>query len=406
MQARHLGKSLMMGTMLLVLLMVYVSPGMTQPKTDTLRVGVSASLSGPYVAWGTPCYQTIKTQARLYNETGGVKIGDKLYKIELIVEDDKAQSEPGAAAINKLIFREKLDYILLGGPSTAVALAGGPICTKNQVLFMSDGTSGPGLSSEWPWSFRVIETEYERSLALTVWLAKNKPEIKRIAYICPDTEGGHASTEAFLEIIKKYSNWEKVAGEYFEPGSKDYYPVVTKVLKEKPDLIYFGTANLGDTGLLAKQSRELGFNKIVLQPLIQEAKQITAISGVKAADDIYNPNLTYDITPEMKRLTDAYYKEWGEYNGLNMFACDFLYVLVQAMQKVGSTDKFRVKDTLEKGVFHSMVGPGARFYGKERYSISHQWLRPVCVSHIQNGETKVLAIVSPDELIRLIESKK
>jgi hypothetical protein len=163
---------------------------------------------------------------------------------------------------------------------------------------------------------------------------------------------------------------------------------------------------LGDTGLLAKQSRELGFNKIILQPLIQEAKHITAISGVKAADDIYNPNLTYDITPEMKKLTDAYYKEWGEYHGLNMFACDFLYVLVQAMQKAGTTDKFKVKDTLEKGVFNSMVGPGARFYGKERYGISHQWLRPVCVSRIQNGETKVQAVVSPEDLIRLIEAKR
>ena len=98
---------------------------------------------------------------------GGAEIGDKVYKIETpVMADDKYLAESGAAAINKLIFRDKVDYILLGGPSTLVALSGGPICQKNEVLFICDGASGPGLGPELTWVFRGNNTEYEKGSGL------------------------------------------------------------------------------------------------------------------------------------------------------------------------------------------------------------------------------------------------
>lgn len=391
---------------ILVILLVMFTYGLSYSQTaiqETLRIGASVALSGAAVSWGQPCLRTFQTQARLYNEAGGVKIGGKVYKIEIIAADDKFSAEGAAAAFNKLIFRDKVDYILMGGPYTVVALTGGPICTKNQVLYFCNGTAGPGLSAEWPWSFRPLNTEYERGLALLVWLSKNKPEIKRVAYVSPDSESGHASTANFLDLAKKLTKWENVAGEYFQQGGKDYYAVLTKVFKEKPDLICTDSANTGDTALIAKQSRELGFNNIIFSAVMHEAKTVTGICGTKAAENIYLPNFTYDITPEMKKLTDAYYKDWGEYNSITMFAADYLPVLIQAMQKSGSIDKFKVKDTLETGVFQSLSGPGARFYGKERYGIAHQWLQPAAVSCIHNGETELMAIVSTDELLRTMD---
>ncbi len=367
---------------------------------ETLRIGVSASLSGPAVAWGQGCSRTIETQAKLYNEAGGVKIGDKVYKIELVMADDKYLAESGAAAINKLIFRDKVDYILLGGPSTLVALSGGPICQKNEVLFICDGASGPGLGPELTWVFRGNNTEYERVWGIMAWLTQNRPEIHRIAYCAPDTEGGHAASKMFVEAATKYAKWQFVAGEFFEPASKDYYPVLNKILKEKPDIIYTDTASTGDCGLLIKQSRELGFDKIIWSGVMQDVNSLVNIAGEKACENVFLPNMTYDATPEIARISEAFKKNYGSYDSMIFFTCDFLPILIQGMQSAGTIDKHKVRNALETAVFTSPRGPGARFYGKERYGIAHQWLSPIGVVRIHEGKNYLEKIVSPEETLK------
>lgn len=379
-------------------------------KLETLKIGVSASLSGPAVGWGQPCYQTIKIQALKYNEAGGVKIGNKVYKIDLKTADDKFLAESGAAAIKNLVFQAKVDYILLGGPSALVAQAAGPICHENKVLFVCNGTSGPGLSPEWEWSFRVNETNYAREVGITMWLASNKPEIKNIAIVAPDTEAGHTTTRTFEGNVAKYTPWKILAKEFYEQGGKDYFPILSKLLKEKPDLIYTDTATTGDLALLLKQARELGYNGPFLQAAVVDPQTLFRICGEKAANNLYSPAYSQDVSQALKELYDAYYKEYREYNALTGFSCDYLPVLIQAMQKAGTTDKYKVRDVFKSatkpGVLNSLVGPGARFYEEKATSPGHtrQWLRPISVVLFKDGKVVPLGLFSPEEMIKRIDA--
>ena len=164
---------------------------------ETLRIGVSASLSGPAVAWGQGCSSNDRDPRPSYTMRARVelKIGDKVYKIEtpvMAVTATRTWQSRERLQSTQLIFRDKVDYILLGGPSTLVALSGGltPLRQKNEVLFICDGASGPGLGPELTWVFRGNNTEYEKGLGMMAWLTQNRPKIHRIAYCAPDTEGG------------------------------------------------------------------------------------------------------------------------------------------------------------------------------------------------------------------------
>jgi branched-chain amino acid transport system substrate-binding protein len=401
-------------TILLVMMaygLLHSEKAMTAEKVEILKVGVSASLSGPAVAWGLPAYRTVQTQARLYNEVGGVKIGNKVYKIELAVADDQYRAETGAAAINKLIFKDKVDYILIGGPSTFVALAGGPICQKNEVLFLCNGTAGPGLAPELTWVFRPELTNYSRNLAMILWLAKNRPEIKRIAFTVPDNEAGHKDSDIFKKNLEKYvKNWKLVAGEFYKPGEKEYYPILSKVIRETPDLIYTDTATPGDLGLLLKQGRELGYKKAFLQGTTVMIETIASIAGVEACEDLYSPGYSNDVTPELKKLMDEYKKDWGEYNVAVPTMCDFLPLLIQAMQIAGTTNKYKVREVLESatkpGILNSVLGSGARFYEEKATcpGIAHQFLVPIGIIRVHNGKDEILGLYSPDEMIEKIKS--
>jgi len=57
----------------------------------------------------------MRLQIDMYNAAGGVQIGDKTYKIEYVLEDDRGTGEGGATVANKLILRDKVDYILSVG---------------------------------------------------------------------------------------------------------------------------------------------------------------------------------------------------------------------------------------------------------------------------------------------------
>src|SRR3546814_14341480 len=67
------------------------------------------------------------------NAQVGLKVGGKSYKIELVAYDDKYQASEAVTAANRLIFEDKVKFIM-GPMGGATALAIGPTVEKHGVL--------------------------------------------------------------------------------------------------------------------------------------------------------------------------------------------------------------------------------------------------------------------------------
>jgi branched-chain amino acid transport system substrate-binding protein len=275
------------------------------------------------------------------------------------------------------------------------------------MLIFVDGTAGPGLGPELTWIFRPHITAYERALASTTWMKKNKPEIKTVALLGADSEGGHFDNKTFREFVEALTDWGIKSEDYYAMGTKDYYSLLTKILSgAAPDLIFTDTATPGDLGLIIKQSRELGYNGIILNNTTVDIGDIVRIAGVKNAENVYLPNYSREMTPAMKELTDAYFAKYKEHNDLVMFIADAVPIFVQALQGAGSIEKEAVKAYLESGAsFKSHMGPDGFFYGKEipHYGIDHQFLAATPVARIHNGQVDVVGVVPPKELLAMVK---
>ena len=90
------------------------------------------------------------------------------------------------------------------------------------------------------------------------WVKENHPTIKRVAAISPNDTSGKDTNTAVVKALKALG-FEVVADEYYERGTKDFYPVLTKILAQKPDMIDVAAAPAGEAGLILKQAMELGF---------------------------------------------------------------------------------------------------------------------------------------------------
>src|SRR5688500_7032466 len=97
---------------------------------DTIRIGWALSKTGPFGpgAAGTtlPNYQV---WVKDVNDAGGLNVGGKKMKIEVVEYDDRSNSEEMIKAVERLATQDKVDFILPPW-STGMNLAAAPVLNK------------------------------------------------------------------------------------------------------------------------------------------------------------------------------------------------------------------------------------------------------------------------------------
>ena len=63
---------------------------------DVIKLGYVGSLTGPHSGWDVPALEGMQMAVGEINGAGGLKVGGKAYRIDIVQED--AQSKPDAAA--------------------------------------------------------------------------------------------------------------------------------------------------------------------------------------------------------------------------------------------------------------------------------------------------------------------
>src|ERR1700752_188310 len=93
--------------------------GSTGPSlaADVIKFGISTPLSGPAAPWGIPHKQATELIFEEVNAQGGLDVGGKKYKLEVVSYDHKYVIAEGVATVNRLISKDGVKYIsILGGP--------------------------------------------------------------------------------------------------------------------------------------------------------------------------------------------------------------------------------------------------------------------------------------------------
>src|ERR1700733_7893360 len=73
---------------------------------EVLKIGVLGVMSGPAASWGLVNKYCAETSAQLYNEQGGIEIGGKKYKIEIVSIDDKNDPKLAVSGAERLRKKE------------------------------------------------------------------------------------------------------------------------------------------------------------------------------------------------------------------------------------------------------------------------------------------------------------
>jgi branched-chain amino acid transport system substrate-binding protein len=388
------------GLATLALLVALAAGGPVQAQDKQLTIGLLGPLSGGAAAYGVELMRGAEMKAEEINKAGGLKVGADTYRIKLVAYDHKAQAADTATATNKLVFQDKVKYII-GNAVGATCNAAQTITEPNKVMFAFVCWGTANLAPEKPYSFRSMLSQWELAEPFYRWVKENHPRIKRVVAISPNDTSGKDTNTAVVKALKTLG-FELVADEYYERGTKDFYPVLTKLLAQKPDMIDVAAAPPGEAGLILKQAMELGFKGAKGWTAGINPFTIISVAGKDASEGVWSPatiNVKGDhVSAAVRKFGEAYEKKYGEVPGAiavaNYAAFD---VFTQAMQKAGSVDTDKVLAVLTREQFQTVWGPLA-LGGKETYGIDRQFLYPLVISEVRGGKVVDVAQVLPAAL--------
>ena len=381
----------------LALAAALAAAGAVQADDKTLTIGLLGPLSGGAASYGVELMRGAELRVEEINKAGGLKVGADAYRIKLVPYDHKAQAADTATATNKLIFQDKVKYII-GNAVGATCNAAQTITEPNKVMFAFVCWGTNNLAPEKPYSFRSMLSQWELTEPFYRWVKENHPKIKRVAAISPNDTSGKDTNTAVVKALKALG-FEVAADEYYERGTKDFYPVLTKILAQKPDMLDVAAAPPGEAGLILKQAMELGFKGAKGWTAGINPFTIISVAGREAAEGVWSPaniNVKGDhVSAAVRKFGETYEKRYGEVPGAiavaNYAAFD---VFTQAMQKAGSVDTDKVLAVLTKEQFQTVWGPLA-IGGKETYGIDRQFLYPLVISEVRQGKVVDIAEVLP-----------
>jgi branched-chain amino acid transport system substrate-binding protein len=386
--------------LLTVLALAALGAGPAPAAEKTLPIGLIGPLSGGAASYGVELMRGAEMKVEEINKAGGLKVGPDLYKIKLISYDHKAQAADAATATNKLVFQDKVRFIV-GNAVGATCNAAQTITEPNKVLFSFVCWGTTNLAPEKPYSFRSMLSQWELAEPFYRWVKENHPNIRRVAAISPNDTSGKDTNTAVVKALKTLG-FEVAADEYYERGTKDFYPILTKILAQKPDMIDVAASPAGEAGLILKQAMELGFKGAKGWTAGTNPFTIIAVAGKEAAEGVWSPcniNVKGDhVSPAVRKFGEAYEKQYGEVPGViavaNYAAFD---VFAQAIQRAASVEPEKVLEVLTKERFDTVWGPLV-IGGKETYGIDRQFLYPLVISEVRGGKVVDVAQVVPAAL--------
>ncbi|MFI5109768.1 MAG: ABC transporter substrate-binding protein [Terriglobales bacterium] len=202
-----------------------------------IKFGLMLPYTGTYAALG----KNIDDALRLAISQRGGKVGGR--EVEYVVLDDESEPAKGAENANKLVARDKVDF-LIGTVHSGVAMAMVKVATDNDTMLIipnagAAAATGPACA---PNIFRTSFTNWQPGFAMGKVVA-NRGQ-KRAVAVSWDYAAGRESIGGFKEGFA--SGGGNVEKELLLPFPQvEFQPILTEIAALKPQLVYVFFAGAG-----------------------------------------------------------------------------------------------------------------------------------------------------------------
>ncbi len=366
---------------------------------EVLKLGMSVPMSGAAASWGIGCEWVGKQAAAYINGQGGIKAGGKSYTVEIVAYDNKYSTADGAKVAQTLINRDRVKFVVQAigtGPVKALQA----LSERSGVLLFTTAWAKDIKGPAFPLTFTNTVTPTEFLGPLFQVVKQAHPDAKTVILLNPNDITGKDAAKA-SELGWQVNGVATTDSLFYERGTTEFQPIVTKIAQSKPDIVDLGGAPPADIGLVFKELAAQGWRGIKVASAGTGADAMVKTGG-SAVEGVYMP-IAADFSgptasPVQRRLDQEARKRLGEPLSPPQIAVwDTMMALKAGIEKADSIDPRAIAKVLPELVFESSYGPTV-FGGSEVYGSPQQMLVPIIVTEIKDGAVSELKRVSPAEL--------
>ena len=360
------------------------APAMAQ---ETLKIGAIGSLSGGGTAWGLAIKRGAEIAVDEVNAAGGLKVGDKTFKVELVMYDDQYTGQGGKTAAERLVYQDKVKYIV-GPIGSNPVLSTVEVSTPQKVLVVSNGYTPKILQNDHKasYNFRFTLTNLEFAPNMMKWVKENL-KVTKVGILVPNDAIGQSVAPPLVKLYKE--NGIETVVDFYERGSKEFSPLITRMMAAGIDGFDMNFNAPGEAGLMLKQARQIGFDTQIFQMGGPSVPEIIEVAGKQAEGFVSYEMFDFDA-PTAQPFVKAYGAKYGAgiINSQTPAFYNATKILFEAIRRAGTADDTtKVRDAMEKieGYDAGIYGP-VRWTGNAIYGVNHQLALPFYVVEVKNGK--------------------
>ncbi len=323
--------------------------------SDTLKIGFNIPLTGDLPKVGESSKFAAEMLKDEINGAGGLKIGDKTYKLEFIYEDNESKAESATSSALKLITQDEV-LAIIGPQASKQAIPAGEVCNANKTPMISPWSTNPQTTLDRPYVFRACFLDpFQGPVAAKFVTEEFGAKKAAVLYdIASDYPKGLA--EYFKEAFEKiHGPGSVVAFETFTTKDKDFSAQLTKIVNSGADVL-FTPQYYDEVPLIVKQAQQLGWKKPIMGSDSWGSAELMTLCGDACKGYYFSTHYAAaGAKGATKEFIDKYNAKYGYVpDDVAALTWDAIRLLFQAMQNTGGMtgnldkDRDAIKDQLAK----------------------------------------------------------
>ncbi|HTN65908.1 MAG TPA: amino acid ABC transporter substrate-binding protein [Burkholderiaceae bacterium] len=359
---------------------------------DVIRIGAPIPLTGALSPEAAKLQSGYDLWVETVNKSGGIKVGDKKFKVEMVYADYQSNTPKAVQTTEKLVVQDKVNFLFspLGSGATKAASS---VAEKYEIPMLAPTASSDQVYDQgYKYLFGLFTPNQSLTNSITDLVKAKTKNVEKVAILARN-DLFPLSIAQEMEKSAKARNLDVVFFEKFAVGTMDHASSLTQIKAKAPQWI-FVTGYLNDLILVKKQLTDLGIKAPVVTMLAGPAyKEFVAALG-NSAENVssvawwhpavrYNGKDLFGTTENFNAAYRAKYKNEADYAAASSAAAGA--VLQLAIERVNSIDPKKVRDALAS--INEMT-----FYGPVKFGSNGQItdLEPP-VFQIQGGKPVILS---------------